>query len=284
MILRKNIIDYGNPVNRSAPLNRGLVGWWKAFPDRLSGNVFYELTGTPNHASLVGTPLWDATAGKPGILGGLKFNGSSNYANPTTAFAFGTGNFAISFWINFTTTSQGIPIGMVSLATSAILRIWINTDAGTGALTGAIAAQIRSNGGGLRGADIRPSANDGKWHHVVVTRDSDTTTSIYFDGTAPSMTLGTNALTGALDCQYAMPFGAENLRTAIGNYANCTMDDIRIYNRELTLAESSVLYSAARCGYVNELNRISRPIGVKAAAAAAASGRLFGAGNYTVGA
>lgn len=72
------VIDLGQPVNRSSPLNRGLVSWWMAlpYPPYWGGPRFLDLCGR-NHGTLNTGPAWSGNIGRAGGFGAIRFPGSA---------------------------------------------------------------------------------------------------------------------------------------------------------------------------------------------------------------
>jgi len=93
----------GNAVNRAAPLNRGLLGWWMVLPNRLGGggNTFRDLMGR-NHGTLTNGPTWSSLR-PPGGFGSLKFTASSSHyvsCGSSASHALAGNDFHVGFWVN----------------------------------------------------------------------------------------------------------------------------------------------------------------------------------------
>jgi Concanavalin A-like lectin/glucanases superfamily len=76
-LLSPRRLDYANPVNGDAPLNRGLLGWWQVLPRRLGGSRLLDLTGRAPMV-LTGFGASSATQGwgptqRPGGWGELRW-------------------------------------------------------------------------------------------------------------------------------------------------------------------------------------------------------------------
>ena len=81
--------------------------------------------------------------------------------------------------------------------------------------------------------------SDNQWHHVVITKSSssDTSANLYIDGILVTVYTGSFTLNNGTASLY---FG--NAETT-NNLFNGSVDDIRIYNRELTQSEVTALYN-----------------------------------------
>jgi hypothetical protein len=96
--------------------------------------------------------------------------------------------------------------------------------------------------------------NDGGWHHIVVTKDSSTAAAgvnIYIDGVSMGLTPVTNNLTGTI-------LNAEDFTIGAGSGATYfpwegSIDDVAVYNKELTSAEVTTVYNA---GCLPDLNAV----------------------------
>lgn len=204
----------------TADITNGLVAWWK-----LNGTTNNSV-GAPNG---VGTNVISTTgqSGKPSTA--YSFNGTTSSINTSSTFGLGSTNATISCWVYNPSASNhglfvhvgytGFGIGMGSTTTNAngtkIVIIfdnvgWIPTtaDLGTG------------------------------WHYVVMTLDGNGIPAAYLDGTLIGSYPGTlsNTPTNAMTT-----IGGLNGSTT--NSFSGSVDDVRLYNRVLSQAEITSLYS-----------------------------------------
>src|SRR5206468_4380483 len=80
------------------------------------------------------------------------------------------------------------------------------------------------------------AVNDGRWHHVTITRDASTgTVNLYIDGVLNgSANLGTGTKTSQFKLIGALSDVQADGATFTGaNYFNGSLDDVRIYNAVL---------------------------------------------------
>lgn len=101
--------------------------------------------------------------------------------------------------------------------------------------------QIGGNTGNGPHAQTAVAANDGAWHHIVITRDSTTgTMTVYLDGvfsgsaTSPS---------GAKTTAFQSIGRCEDTGASPEEYDGL-LDDVRLYDRELTAAEVATIYAS----------------------------------------
>src|SRR5215471_4571503 len=101
-LLTTRLLDYQQPVNWAAPLNRGLLGWWLVLPQRLGGSRWLDLVGRAA-ATLVTTLPSGSTSGwgpsrRLGGLGELRFDGTNGYADLGAPFPTLGSAYSWSLW------------------------------------------------------------------------------------------------------------------------------------------------------------------------------------------
>ena len=227
----------------SVSLSSGLVGYWPldgATTNWLTGTT-RDLSGQGNNGSLVSMSTTTSTSlGKLGqafqFITGAAGGSGPAYLNavniPGNSYRF-TSSFTVAFWIkaspNWGSGYRGI-IGMFDGATASGWDIGLNTPTGKVRMT--LRGTTLLDNTGSFGPDLR----DGKWHHVVFVN---TLTSIqtYIDGVLVGTTNGT----------WVPVTNTQNL--VLGNRGAGTsgmigsIDDVRVYNRALSAAEVSQLYT-----------------------------------------
>lgn len=241
----------GNAVNRSAPLNRGLVSWWMHLPNRLAGggNTFRDLMGR-NHGTLTNGPTWRG-ASRPGGAGSLSLaSASSQYVavGSSTAFNIAANDFCISAWISPSDvatyqiivgrdgdlTHRDVALGFGNTSGKLLYFTDRNNDA-TGVL--------------LESSAVLTTG----WQHVAVTRIGSTLT-LWRNGVSVGTT--TDNKTGSITT--ATSIGRREF-SGFPNYLNCPVDDVR-YHVGASPSVASI-YQASRRGYQNELNWLRRNYG-----------------------
>ncbi len=204
-------IDYGDP---------SLVGYWSL--DEGSGSIARDKSGNNVTGTITGTPSW--VAGKIG--GALSFDGSTNsitIANPITQ----TNNaqeWSVTTWAKLQTKSTQTLMNLnngIHLVYSTTNKLLLYLNDGTN--------------------DYYDYGNynlqDNAWHHIAfVFKNSTGVREIYIDGvdvstTGPNMT--------------STPTGIPPTIT-IGSGVLGLLDDIRIYNRQLSAQEVRGMYNAGK--------------------------------------
>jgi len=210
-------------------LDSGLVGMWSFNGADISGTTAYDRSGQGNNGTLTNGPK--PTIGKAGQA--LSFDGVDDYfqAPYLSAMDFGTGDFTISSWVkssylvdyqtilNRDNADLGNGIIMYLYHTSGVVRVWV----GGTALDGTI------------------NAADGRWHNVVLRRTSGVI-YIYVDGVLDVQTSAAGNVNNSNND--AVRIGR---RYYDGLYPlNGSLDEVRIYNRALSLNEIKQLYNMGK--------------------------------------
>ncbi len=230
---------YGNPdvsseSNASAVFLRiidNVVGAWSF--DEGSGSVAHDASGNGNDATIYGATWVDGKFGKA-----LNFDGVNDYVIKNPFSDFPSTEITAEFWMKSSdTVNRGTPISYAASSSDNEFLIY--------------------NYQGFRiyrGSNYKitgVSANDGSWHHIVVTwRGSDGQIKVYKDGVqvySGTLASGTTITDGG-------SFVIAQEQDSVGNDFESTqafkgiMDEVRIYNRSLTQEEISDLYDNR--GYV----------------------------------
>jgi hypothetical protein len=201
----------------------GLVGHWKL--DEASGTTVSDASGNHYHAKSKPGPVW--TTGKIG--GGLSFDGDKREAvflNSASPFITGNSHLSISAWVKHDSFDKRIQryVSLIYFVPgqpedqAAVVRL----DAG----------KLHSYLGGKGLAHLRTPADLelGAWYHIVFTWDG-SSQRLYKDGVEVANKMG-----GTLGPATAVVLGG-------GEGIAGTLDDIRIYNRELSVTEVKALYA-----------------------------------------
>lgn len=230
--------DYSSLVDRTAPLNNGLAAWWKSFPN-FTGSKFIDIFNGYN-ANLNGA-TWSNNSGR---LATKFIRASSQYANALGPYLSQNGQ-AITitawFWSDDIINSQ--EIFMISNGTDAT-RLNINGAAGT-------VRAITSASGSNRIAVSSNTWLPNRWNFATA----------IFNSNNSSRIAGLNAVLGTAETTFAIPaqaniaeIGRLNSSGTI-NYFSGFLDDIRVYNRALSIYEIEKLYLAGLTNYRNEIKR-----------------------------
>ncbi|MBL7153920.1 MAG: hypothetical protein ISS79_09400, partial [Phycisphaerae bacterium] len=209
-----------------------LQGWWKF--DMGSGTTAIDWSGHDRHGTLIGpSPTW-----VPGVLGNaLEFDGSNDsYVNiDGYKGILGTSAFSVTAWVKSTATGD------------RTIMSW-----GTG--TSRERVDFRLYQGRLRvehGAGNRQGDTvlaNGEWHHAALTVAENATISypevkLWLDGQDDTRT-GTDTDAFNLVAQHDLGIGIRvhnDQREFVG-----ALDDVRLYDKELTAGQISQILDPAR--------------------------------------
>jgi hypothetical protein len=205
-----------------------------------SGSAWNDLSGNSNDATLVNTPTFD-----PDNQGSFQFNDLDEYVDVNASLASET--FSIAAWINTTATGINMIFSKEGAAgTPWNYRMWLNG--------GSLIGDISTNLGGSRddnSVTYAGSLNDGAWHLVMFTRNTDSMT-LYVDGeqaateantlvdpisNAQELWIGRSAFTaGGTNPTGSYPYGGKIAQALV-------------YNRVLNTTEARQTYYATQGRY-----------------------------------
>jgi len=183
-----------------------------------------------------GTATYNTTGGKQGT-GGFKFGGTTGKLNVTDSDAFSfnyTKPYTVSLWVKIPRT---VPGG--TLIYRRVSYGWGISISSSGAVDFFTSSALNFN------CVSTISINDTIWHHIVGRFNNSAYTyakNLYIDGTLNKRCLGG----GSLISGTTLMIGATSSNTA---FLTGELDDIKIYNRTLTTAEITALYSSTNPTY-----------------------------------
>jgi len=210
-------------ISTAQDLTAGLVGWWTF--DEGSGTVAADSSGNGNNGTLHGPVEW-TTEGKIG--GAMAFTGPYNYVlvpsapslNPTDAIT-------IAAWVNPSWTGNNRILQKSTEGSDNQYRL------------------LKEGGNNIR-VHLPPAANFevtgyippiGEWTHLVATYDG-SMIKVYFNGTV----VGETAFSDKLATSDGPLFiGNKHSTAPAGDEFNGMLDDVRIYNRALSVSEINKL-------------------------------------------
>jgi len=194
-----------------------------------NGNVWTDLSGNNNHATLVGSPTYSAAN-----QGAIVFNGS-NYGeinNPTSNLIFGTSDFTMSWWQNASTTNNNTRLfGNISNNAWASGNWVMGQNVSTANII-----ELYVNPSFVIGATTIPDT----WQNIVITRTGNTY-KIYINNNLISTTSSSTSLdNGVLRSFFIASSGwpADTGTPWKGKIAN-----ILIYKKALTSSELNTNYN-----------------------------------------
>ncbi len=218
-----------------------MVSWWSL--DETSGTVAGDIAGT-NHGVHVNGPV--NTGGK--VAGALRFDGIDDFVGvpDSDLWAFGSGDFTIEFWVNFSSPGGGT-LGHPS-------HIFIGNDEGSGLRSkwffalggGFLNFHINSPALGPQffpRAAFSPTIN--QWYHLAITRANNNYT-IYINGNPAASAVNANLIPNV---NAALTIGqAENI-----GFTNGMLDEMTIYHRALLADEIRSIFLAGEQGKCKKL-------------------------------
>jgi len=158
----------------------------------------------------------------------------TKFTNPTT--------YSLETWFNTTTTTGGKLIGFgdkqTGLSSNYDRHIYMQDDGRLvfGVYTGQTNVITTAN-----------PYNDGSWHYVVATQSSDGM-KLYVDGAL----VGTNPQTAAQSYSGYWRIGGDQTWGSTSPYFTGTLDEVAVYNTELTAAQVSDHYAIGTGAVVNQ--------------------------------
>jgi len=209
-----------------------LVAWWPLDYD------VRDYAGS--HDGLRTNATLNKTAAKVGA-GSYNFDGYQDSIKMPYGddFSFGsTEDFAITYW--FKTNSSSTANAMLGkLNTTANDGYWIVSSAGM------IRFNITNASGSSRVDTLGASYNDGAWHHLVAMRRMEgTNLSIYIDGRIENSRSVTARGVDSLPSKSNFTLGQPGRFAQAPYYYNGSLDDVRVYSRNLSDSEIYQMYTA----------------------------------------
>ena len=230
----------------SATLQNGLVGHWKF--DETSGTTAYDSSGNEYDAILYGTSSGSGSWVDGKVGGAIDLDGSNDYLAIKDLNYSQSGQIpavSISVWIKSSKNSEAY---IVSYDRSENWRLSMGGMNNNKKLF--FATSNNANGTSDKyGATI---LNDNNWHHLVVTYDKVTSQKMfYLDGSVDATyTVHSNKPLGRGAVTRYGTIGTTNedstfndSSTTRQDYFNGLLDDLRIYDRAVTISEVGWLYS-----------------------------------------
>ncbi len=221
------IVTDGNGGTDNATVSvrvSGMTSYWK----------FNEGTGTltvDERGSADGT-ITDATWTEGVQSKALLYNGSTSKTVVGTAAALsGTTDFTVTAWIKTSATTSGVIVQQRDESSGGWNGQYQLRTNGNGTVTFYI-----YNGGYQFNFGTTATVNDGQWHQIVAQRQG-TDGRIFIDGVLDTSVTG--AAAKSLNSAIKVAIGA-NIRDN-NTYFNGSIDEVRIYDRNLTTVEIAAL-------------------------------------------
>ena len=207
-------------------VSRGLTGYWKF--DEPTGIIAADSSGNTRDGVLNGG-LWRPSSGV--VDGSLELDGDDYVVATGYKGVLGSSSRTCAAWIK--TENTGIFMYWGIQAASSKWAIFINNTVGWGGATGALRVSVGA-GRVVATTDLR----DNQWHHIaiVLADDGSPTTGeikFYVDGVLEVNSYTANDSINTTDDSDLL----------IGSSFTGLIDEVRIYDRDLTLEEIQLLYN-----------------------------------------
>lgn len=204
-----------------------LMAWWKL--DESSGETAKDDSLQDHHGGLLGTNFSFSTNGLTGKIDrALSFNGSSDYVEVPFASEYNTTAFTVSFWARLKGgSSYRAPVSNRQSGTTGGFIFYVTPGNSWEFWTGKGSNWNRSVGS---------SVSVGSWTFITGTFDG-SDQKFYVNGElvdTDTFTVNTNMTTN-------LRIGAGRNESTPTYYFPGDVDDVKVYNRALTLAEISDL-------------------------------------------
>ena len=230
----------GHPLLQPVGTTNGLVAWYKMDGDvKDSSGKGYD--GTANSFSYDGTTN-GYVQGKFGQ--GLLMNGSSTYVSVPSNSDFNSYPLTLSAWVK-TTTTTGTTLGIVSKyldSSSNGYSLFMTGGHACAYYYSSSSNKVTAStcNGASQGIEIGNVA-DGNWHHIAFVVSASGGTG-YLDGKSISTTAWAGSATATTTSENLW---MGNYDYSSGEYFPGTIDDARVYNRNLSAAEVTTLFQGS---------------------------------------
>lgn len=211
-------------------------------------------TAADEQAAHAGTYTNTPTLGATGAVAGdtaVSFDSAqSERVDWTTLGTFGQSLLTASFefWVKTSdTTNQAAVFGSFNTGTTLAAQVLLNSNNSGGASSGSTYFYLRTNDGLQFQASMSANIYDGAWHHVVWVVESNTTYSVYVDGSSQTLSYNLTqwgATPSLADFGFALALAARNLRGTIDLHAAVSLDEVAFYTSRLTSTRVQAHYDA----------------------------------------
>lgn len=221
-----------------AVLPSGVIAYYPL--DTGVGVQAYDSSMSANTGVMQNSATW--TTGQ--ISGAVTLNGSTQYISTTNQLNNPTA-FTAELWFKTSTSSGGLLVGFGSAQTGSSANLDRQVY-----MTNSGQLIFGTNPGTKQTATSASSYNNGAWHHLAATFGA-AGMKLYVDGAQ----VATNANTTAQNMTGYWRFGYDNLAAwtspPTSNYFAGTLDEAKIYNRQLSANEVLNEYNAGAAGIVS---------------------------------
>ena len=224
----------------------GMFAYYNMNDNDINGTTVYEKSGNAYNGTLANTP----TTGETGILKqAIAFDGVNQYIDLPDAVGTkipATNEFGVTGWFKITSFDNNA--GIVGLGSSTDRQLWVYTTSGN-------AVTFISNTDGSNVLISLNTLSTDTWYFFAFTGST-------ADGNATAYIYDSNGVLqdSVTDSSYSGNIVAGTSDNFIGNingfdYANGTLDEIRIYDERLSLAEIQANLEATKINYIHSASR-----------------------------
>ena len=219
-------------VGQKDQVTKGLVSYWSM---RNSGTTVYDEWGGNNGA---GNGV--AFAYTNGVVGqGGSFDGVNDYVQVANDDSINfTGNFTVGAWVKFTQAQNNKGI-VAKYTTGGTSRSWflVVSQSGTSGRFSFVALPSNSWDANYM-VTTTSQYNDGTWHYVTGVASMGNKNKIYVDGVLDGRS--SYSLSEVVSTESILSIGSQATLGACE--FNGSIDEVRIYNRALSIDEIKQLY------------------------------------------
>ncbi|MEU1389955.1 MULTISPECIES: LamG-like jellyroll fold domain-containing protein [unclassified Nonomuraea] len=214
------------------PAPPGQKGHWAL--DEGTGIVAADSSGNNHPATLTGAAAWGA--GK--IKGGLKLDGANGYAATNGAAVHTNASYTVAAWGFLDSTTQEATIVSQDGAVNSAFKLGYSTSDGKWRL---VAYQSDTTNATPVRAVSSQAAIAGRWTHLAGVYDTAVgKIRLYVDGLLNAEA----AFTSTWDAAGNVQIGRTKVNGAYNSYLKGTADDVRVFDRALTVTEIQALVSS----------------------------------------
>lgn len=248
-----------NDAEATGSLNEGLVGYWSFDDAGVQQGYAIDESGNSNHGTLTPSAPNGPKATRGRLGQALEFDGDNDHiviANESNFDFEWSDTFSGSLWIKADPRDTSIQVPLSKVSDAAPFRGWqfVTNLAGAGNDPGNITTSVISTLGSTAitvNSTNDTNVNDGGWHHYTFTYDGSGVGSgvtLYEDGVRIPATVFNDTLAeNSVLNNIPVGIGAKGDGAPNNNeFFNGLIDDVRIYNRLLTLDEIRRLYNLGR--------------------------------------
>lgn len=168
----------------------------------------------------------------------INFVSASSQAARRTRVSVATDNHSVCFWLRVDTMPAGAATGWIYMnggsSNNAGYGFYVNS-------SGIIICDMRFVSNACR---TTTAISEDVWYHITWQRSSGTS-QFYINGTADGNTAANawNALQGSSATCLGAYADSDASGPSAGTYLDCTLDDVRVFDRAITSGEITTLYT-----------------------------------------